>query len=769
MRQKSLFKKLRPRIFLVLIFISVIFLFFCSTVTAQTRKALLVGINKYEPEKPVKTPCRGEGIDLYGSINNVEVMKGLLVSRFGFFPEHVHVLTNKTATRQNILLSIEKYLVKDTSPGDVCVFYYSGHGSQVKNSESTEPDKKDETLVPFDWYRVNQDIRDKELKKLYNRVLDKKAHLTVIVDACHSGSISRGIPVRLRSLAMPENTCPVAEPSGKEKEPGERGALILSAAMDFQLAVQRPYNNDMYGAFTWALLKVLRSAPNCEPAQNVLFKVRALIQSEGLFQEPNLEGLPKLIKGPLFGPAPAKDPGIMVAVIKVDGKEIIFQGGIAAGIRKGCELQKVVEMGKESTVKVRVTEMYGLNRCQAEVISGDAASIKIGDFFNIHRWVVSPASRMRVWIPNGILTHRDLLNMCRGIEPLRNSNHIIWVDDPTEVTPTHIMSWGGSHWCLQARNGKTTKLGKGLSAETILRTIMLAHTAGKEKPRFFLHLPPSVETQKIMEPEIKFYSDSIEKLPTDEDAHYVLVGRYVGDEISYAWVLPNVTWEEGKRFALPIRTKWLELWKEGKANRKAVIILFDTLRRLVKVRSWMQLSSPPDKGTFPYHLALKSAKTGKVRTEGPLLEGDTYALVLRSHKDQMDQKVYARYVYVFSIDSEGKGTLLFPPFHRGNSENYFPVGGKFKKEIQLWDRALFKIGKPFGMDTYFLLTTEEPITHPEVLDFEGVRGELPPGEGYTPLERLLYGLGSGYRGGISATYINWSIQRLPILCKPRNE
>ncbi|MBK8141780.1 MAG: hypothetical protein IPK57_12810 [Chitinophagaceae bacterium] len=48
-------------------------------------------------------------------------------------------------------------------------------------------------MVPSDtWKPGVQDIRDKELAKVYNAFLDKGVKLTVIMDCCHSGSLSRG-------------------------------------------------------------------------------------------------------------------------------------------------------------------------------------------------------------------------------------------------------------------------------------------------------------------------------------------------------------------------------------------------------------------------------------------------------------------------------------------------------------------------------------------------------------------------------------------------
>jgi hypothetical protein len=769
--------------FLFLTLLLIIFSCLHLTITAQTRRAFLVGINNYEPKGLVKKPlCRKvKNVEnLLGCLNDVEAMKGVLISRFYFKPENIHVLIDEKATRDNILSGIKTYLIKEAEPGDVCVFYFAGHGSRIKNSKSNEPDKRDETLVPADWYR-NGDIRDKELKRLFNAILDKKANLTVIVDACHSGSISRGIPAPRRFRALPENECDAADLPDDEKEPAERGALILSAARDFQESVEvKNGNNKWYGVFTWALIKVLRMVPYNERAGNILLRLNALVQSEGIrlrlkLHDPNLEALSELRNSPLFGSNPGRDFGIVAGVAEVRGSSIKLLAGFAAGIRKNCVLQKIAENHRDSTVRVRVTKVYGLNLCQAKVIRGNTENINLGDLFEIYRWAAPREERMRVWIQVSSLSYMDLLAFSRRTARLKNSRHIRWVDDPTKISPTHIMSWdtAQSSWLLESGGGKMTVLGKNPNNHIILKQILSSSPAGREKPRFFLRLPLNSEMGKIMIPEIERYNDSIEIMPSGYDSHYILAGRFGRDGLAYSWVLPNMSGEIGSLpvdvITMPISTRWTTPGKTRGKNRKAAMELQNMLLGLVKIRAWLQLSSPPDKGDFPYRLALKHAKTGEVKTSGPLLEGEKYKLVLRAYKEKPGIKVYGRYVYVFSINSSGKGTLLFPRPHRRNSENHFPAADEFQAEIQLGDKDLFRIGKPFGIDTYFLLTTEEPIANPEVLDFKGVRGPLPSGKNYTALEKLLYGLGLSYRGSPPETFTNWSIQRLPILSIPRKD
>ena len=70
-----------------------------------------------------------------------------------------------------------------------------------------------------------------------------------------------------------------------------------------------------------------------------------------------------------------------------------------------------------------------------------------------------------------------------------------------------------------------------------------------------------------------------------------------------------------------------------------------------------------------------------------------------------------------------------------------------------------RVTPPYGVDTYFLLTTAEPIADPWVLQWDGIRGERPRGR--TALERLLAATSSATRSPTSiVTPVEWSIERV---------
>ena len=91
----------------------------------MARKALLVGINDY-------APVGAGGPDLRGCVNDVRDMANTL-NALGIVratPGTMHILTDARATRANILNEL-RWLIQGAKRGDVLVFHYSGHGSQV--------------------------------------------------------------------------------------------------------------------------------------------------------------------------------------------------------------------------------------------------------------------------------------------------------------------------------------------------------------------------------------------------------------------------------------------------------------------------------------------------------------------------------------------------------------------------------------------------------------------------------------------------------------
>ena len=115
---------------------------------------------------------------------------------------------------------------------------------------------------------------------------------------------------------------------------------------------------------------------------------------------------------------------------------------------------------------------------------------------------------------------------------------------------------------------------------------------------------------------------------------------------------------------------------------------------------------------FPYRLAIRRQRDG-TWADGVVFGNETYTLYLRAERLPAD--IPPRYVYVFVIDSHGRRVLL----HGTSSvENRVPRLGRAPNEILL---GTFDVVPPYGIDTYHLLTTDEPLPNPRVLEWDGIR------------------------------------------------
>lgn len=162
------------------------------------KKALLIGIDNYKNLPFYSNEYRRWINNLKGPLNDVRIMKEALTSRYGFREEDIRVLTEKEATRDNIIKAFENWLINGTKQGDLVFFYFSGHGTQVPDQNGDEEDGLDEALCPYDVEPKGSKnviearlIIDDELGEMLRKLA--KRDVTIVVDACHSGSVTRSI------------------------------------------------------------------------------------------------------------------------------------------------------------------------------------------------------------------------------------------------------------------------------------------------------------------------------------------------------------------------------------------------------------------------------------------------------------------------------------------------------------------------------------------------------------------------------------------------
>ncbi len=98
---------------------------------------------------------------------------------------------------------------------------------------------------------------------------------------------------------------------------------------------------------------------------------------------------------------------------------------------------------------------------------------------------------------------------------------------------------------------------------------------------------------------------------------------------------------------------------------------------------------------------------------------------------------------MLGIDCHGQGTVLYP---RDYSENQFPNDSENGRQFILPGAPILRIGPPYGVDTLIMLSTEQPLADPYVLNFEGVATRGLPAGVPSPLEKLFNQTSGGTRG-----------------------
>ncbi|HSY50262.1 MAG TPA: caspase family protein [Thermoanaerobaculia bacterium] len=719
-----------------------------AAVAAPHRYALLIGINDYTasrlPAIGAAAPDR-DWPNLAGAVNDTTAMRELLLVLHGFDARDIVTLNDQSATRSAILGAANR-LAATATKDDVIFIYFAGHGSQVKNSRSDEPDKLDESIIPADSRRGAPDIRDKELRRIFNAILDRGARLTVMIDACHSGSAARGLLTLARPRGIRPDLRDVADGGDYGPRPENRGALVISASHDDEEAREaRDDRHTMHGAFTWAWMRAMRDAAPDEPAIETFTRAQARLRAEMPFQNPILAGDAEQRLRPFLGTGNAvRGARMTLAVERVrsDGTAVI-SGGWAHGITAGSELRVV---GDRSQPQLTVTALLGLGRCEAHVPA--EAHVRSGTLLELTGWAAPPPRPLHVAIPRLPAGVNDVASFARRAAAIAANHEIEWISDPTVRTPEHLLRRTGARWELLDAAGHASSFGSDDDAFHALARLPRGTS-------LFVQLPATeMLAAQIAGPAV------IDVVDNADDADYVLAGRFVQRHVEYAWVRPNARHSDRHASGLPLRTTWIT-----DAGADTAFVLRHRALRLHKIEAWSLLESPPE-ARWPYRLALRRERDGQLVADGGSVAGnDTYSLELRAVLP-MAVRTGRRHVYVFTIDSYGQSTLLYPV--SGSVENHFPLAGAAPPPPVIPLSAKFEVAPPYGVDTYILLATDEPFADPWILQWDGVRGPKPTVT--TALERLVVLTGSTERGTGVLTPATWSIERLVIeSVRPRHK
>ena len=253
------------------------------------RKAVLVGINNY-PDPDAR---------LAGCVNDVLGLRERLVTACEFRGENVRCLTDKRATKDAILLRLQ-WLLQGAKKGDELIFLFSGHGSQVVDrTEDEVNDHEDEILCPYDYDDLWEDpLSDDELGAMFSHDAGE-AHLTVLLDSCHSGTATRGVHRSIgktKSVRPPIDIAMRAQQSRAvtqrrflDIQPGMTHLLVAGCRSD-QTSSDAKIGGRPGGAFTTCLLQQLCDGGAAQTWLQAVEGTNALLVAEGFAQVAQLEG-----------------------------------------------------------------------------------------------------------------------------------------------------------------------------------------------------------------------------------------------------------------------------------------------------------------------------------------------------------------------------------------------------------------------------------------------------------------------------------------------
>ena len=227
---------------------------------------LLVGVADYNEPSGIH--------DLLGPRNDVSILWRALKAR-GADPADLTVLTDGLpvgpdfpvakglAQSADILAALDK-LAGEAKSGDTVIFYYSGHGTRqpvnpADTQDEPEADGMDQVLLPSDvgaYDPIKMTLKNAIVDNVLGRKIDAiratGAAVWAVIDACHSGTVTRGDQVTRSvdpaTLGIPD-AAPVQASRGGERKgtlkakavPGDGPLIGFYAVESYDEAIERPF------------------------------------------------------------------------------------------------------------------------------------------------------------------------------------------------------------------------------------------------------------------------------------------------------------------------------------------------------------------------------------------------------------------------------------------------------------------------------------------------------------------------------------------------
>ena len=242
-----------------------------QTMNAETKRALLVGISDYG--NAMEDPNRWANISGANDIT-------LLTPAFKAQGFSVTSLVDSEATHAGITKALDK-LAKESKKGDLVYIHFSMHGQPFEDLNGDEEDGWDEALIPVDAemfyaegvYDGNNHLLDDELEVYFNDIRNKlgsDGQLFVILDACHSGTASRGDDDHIRGTRVgftrsdkdytPDRTQETNDYFTVASAKGQSPVTFIEACRSYQVnrEVRDVETNTWYGSLSFYIAQSMK-------------------------------------------------------------------------------------------------------------------------------------------------------------------------------------------------------------------------------------------------------------------------------------------------------------------------------------------------------------------------------------------------------------------------------------------------------------------------------------------------------------------------------
>jgi len=342
----------------------------------STKHAVLIGINKY--------PHYEQKMQLRGCVNDAKLMKSILIDRFNFDESNICDLHDEAATRENILGEMQR-LEREVAENDIVVFHYSGHGRRRmaklrRNTEirptdgdwfdQSEGSGYDSTLMPSDTGPApipHLDITDNTIHDWLERLTQKTRYVTLVIDACHSGTITREAFAATNRTGPFDDREPLEMVAGDEERPrrkkGKSGWLAesenyvaISGCEDHEVSKEASFGDagtmGRHGALTFNLVKALMDVKPGTTYRDIYEIASTNVTARFKTQHPQIQGA---LDREVFGVSDI-EPLRSIPLKNIDGDKVILAGGAAHGLRVGS----IWEVYPRGTKKIQDASSQGL-------------------------------------------------------------------------------------------------------------------------------------------------------------------------------------------------------------------------------------------------------------------------------------------------------------------------------------------------------------------------------------------------------------------------